>query len=1000
MIIATFFVVLPATAQDTDMQDPNRAAESHVRAFSDFSELPEGRAPGSKLDGQSLAVGKATWRADGEMRVEDTGSLAGSGTAVHTLPFAVGTYRMRVELRPEGVGSCAGIAFSRGNPRGNFFGCDLFLIMSATGGFEVHAKGEGRILLGRPVDIPDFRPDGFNTFEFVYNSLSQTLGVSINGKAFLADHPLPDGPDHLLYAALRFNDIAPGGEPLFRNYTTTVRPERNAGFEPADRAALFFDPGAKTTICFTVDSQVPDQPVPFRVVDYTEREMASGQAAPTAAGDIAIPLTLPRGFYELRFTESGERFGLVALTPAEEQASFFGMDAALGWLELDTGRRKALAEILKRSGIGAVRERLMLGHIYDGRKDQWNWEGGANGYEQLHRLYAEAGIPILEITQGSVWSQEQWTEIARHWGATWCGVEIDNEPDLRNVPADLYMTKVKSLGYAIDKGGFSGPIVGGVFATMPPSPYFDTCAQSGLVEISDAISFHSYDKTQDVEGMLSRYRTWLRQAGDEAKPLWHTECGYAWKKGPARPPYEEDAPSALEIAGKAIESRVCGVERFFPFVCVYYEEGSKNFGMMGRRCTPLRSMAAYAMAAKTIGNREYVGDLTGLDLRFVRARAFGGEAGEDSVAFLYTGKIDSEAMVPFPYPIRAAAGIDGRELRMRDGQLPVPDGICYVWLDEAVSQDALATDTPAMTLYETAKRTSKPRRAYSPIILDFDAKQTPSRPSSRQYLVTRDIAKALPVHVTAYNLAETPVTLRAEIQLPGGAPVRPQAATIPAGGKVPLAWTADASGNLDIASTRLIKILATDLTGGAASRPTPLCIPMGMEGTLEEHLARHSRTQPIPIGDLERWRRNMAEPGTSRFSNIDDGRGWRMDVSFGRGRGWVYPKFDLPWTIDPDAYSGLLMRARIKNPSVNVAIMANPNMAGAFWVSDLFPADGDWHVVYVPFEEFRPGPNQAGMQNARVTPSSWKVLAVGMSSGENVMEISHLMLVGGEEQTE
>ena len=49
---------------------------------------------------------------------------------------------------------------------------------------------------------------------------------------------------------------------------------------------------------------------------------------------------------------------------------------------------------------------------------------------------------------------------------------------------------------------------------------------------------------------------------------------------------------------KAIEARACGVARYFAFVYPYYEEHASNFGMMDRRGVPMRSMAAYANAAR------------------------------------------------------------------------------------------------------------------------------------------------------------------------------------------------------------------------------------------------------------------------------------------------------------------------------------------------------------------------------------------------------------------
>jgi hypothetical protein len=69
----------------------------------------------------------------------------------------------------------------------------------------------------------------------------------------------------------------------------------------------------------------------------------------------------------------------------------------------------------------------------------------------------------------------------------------------------------------------------------------------------------------------------------------------------------------------------------------------------------------------------------------------------------------------------------------------------------------------------------------------------------------------------------------------------------------------------------------------------------------------------------------------------------------------------------------------------------------SLWVSDLFPPDGQWHVVYVPFAEFKPGPGGAGNQNTRLQPELWKTLDVGFGSSPapNALEISHLILTGG-----
>jgi hypothetical protein len=319
----------------------------------------------------------------------------------------------------------------------------------------------------------------------------------------------------------------------------------------------------------------------------------------------------------------------------------------------------------------------------------------------------------------------------------------------------------------------------------------------------------------------------------------------------------------------------------------------------------------------------------------------------------------------------------------------------YVWIDPADLGTNLNTATAAAKLFEIAQHPLHAQRLASPIVLQFLATQTPSRVSVRQYLVTQETAKALPVHVRIHNLGKTPVEVSAELELPAAQPDKARSVTVPGMGFSDVAWTIDAAGHLDIANARYVTVRASV---GAGIAPSPLAIPMIMNGTLEQHLQRHPRQRPLPIADLTRWHANIAGHGKSKFSAGPDG--WRMDVTFaGKSGNWAYPKLTLPEKLGPAADSGFLIRARVLKPASNVAIMAIPGQPGGtgFWSSDVFPADGEWHVVYVPFGEFKPGPNQAGNQNARLDPASWVTLAIGMGSleVENAIEVSHFLVVGG-----
>ena len=617
--------------------------------------------------------------------------------------------------------------------------------------------------------------------------------------------------------------------------------------------------------------------------------------------------------------------------------------------------------------------------------------------DSIRKTYAEAKVPILEILDGNrdtLPGLVPGFEEAAQRGKVWGGVEASNEPDLQTSPAEQYVALVKTISYALRNAPSPAPLVSGVFATVPPGPFFDTCLSNGMLDDSDAVSFHSYDRAKDVEGYVSRYRAWLKKGGKEGMPLWHTECGWAWVLGPNRPLQNQDAASALEISAKAVESRACGVARYFPFVYVYYEEGQKNFGMMGREATPLRSMAAYAACIHALSGKKYLGDIRGLGPSVKLARVFGNSSDAECIAVIYTDTVAPNATIPFPIKAAHVAGADGRTLAFGNGSVPVPDGLTYVGINRANLAGKLNANTPAMSLYQIGQHPLTPKRLASPLVFQFLSQQTPSRASARGYLITQELARKLPVSARINNLSPSPITVTPELSLPGKAAEKAPPVTVPAMGHSDVAWKLDAASQLDIAQVRFISV--SGKSDGV--QPLPLAIPFVMDGPLEQHLARHKNHYPLPITDLSRWSANIAAQGRSDFSVTQDGA-FRMGVTYtGNGDKWAYPKFTLPEKIDPSLSSGFLIRARVLHGAGGVAVIAESDGGlPSFWVNDLFPPDGEWHVAYVPFAEFKVGPGGAGDQNTRLDPTAWKKISLGMGShtAGNALEVSNFLLVGG-----
>ena len=394
----------------------------------------------------------------------------------------------------------------------------------------------------------------------------------------------------------------------------------------------------------------------------------------------------------------------------------------MSWLVRDADLRPGLVRILRRSGMAMSRERLSWGEIQPMR-ERFDWNG-RSGYETVRQLHAEQQVPVLEMFHSATpWSgtvgkypedllgtAASWREITRRWRSTWGGLEVWNEPDIffgDLLPADQYVALVKTLAWAVDREAPGTTLVGGVMAHYH-RPFLDTAAECGMLDCVDVASFHTYDRAARMQELVGKYRDWLAAHGRPDMPLWITESGRPWKKGPSRPPADQDAASALDITRKAIEVRACGVARYFAFVYPFYEENDNNFGMLDRWGTPLRSFAAYAQAAPGLGRQAVLG-------RPASGRIGAGGAGVRRPA-RDGGRVDRGSRhsrrSPWWAICRCCApkALDGRKIEVSGaGEVPLADGLAYVWFDRASVAQRLDTQTEAMRLWQLGQ-TPPPRR--------------------------------------------------------------------------------------------------------------------------------------------------------------------------------------------------------------------------------------------------------------------------------------------------
>jgi hypothetical protein len=424
--------------------------------------------------------------------------------------------------------------------------------------------------------------------------------------------------------------------------------------------------------------------VDYQITDYAGKPIKHG-SVPLSHAKLAVSVQLPEGYYELSFANTEASFGFTVAPRFEGAADpFFGLDTALSWLVGEQAKRQALIRALKKVGIGMARERLgwMLVEPNLGR---WDWNAKHN-YDAVRRIYRDNGIKLLECLYGMPGSVKldrdpdkleseryvrSMAQLAQRWGDVWGAVEVWNEIDLADVDPKRYVRALQVVQQGIAGRSPEIPVVAGAFARFRED-YLDRLADAGMLKYADALSIHPYGSSRDTREMLESYRRWVAKRGRPGLPIWISESGRAWPRGPARPAQVDDARSAKANTIRGVLARSASATAYFPFVYTFFEEKELNYGMTDRAFTPLRSFAAYATLIRMLAHA------TPLALPAIpgakEAYAFAREG--KRVWVVYT---DEAAQLAAPRGIHGRVyGMDGRDLGLIRGKIPVPDGLSYV----------------------------------------------------------------------------------------------------------------------------------------------------------------------------------------------------------------------------------------------------------------------------------------------------------------------------------
>lgn len=781
--------------------------------------------------------------------------------------------------------------------------------------------------------------------------------------------------------------------------------------DPERIETFFIQPGVAQQL--TWKTAAPEGLLPYSLQDYAGNTLSEGMGTVGADGRLVLSLQLPRGYYEVVIQD--QHFGVIAQDAFTRPADpYFGVDAVLTWLERRAPMRESLVKALKRSGISWSRERMRWVGV-NPKPGVWDWSEYDHTWD-LRQKYAAEKMTVLEMFHDGGSAKGQWPftcsfpmnlpQMAASWptiynkfSATWGGLEVWNEPDGGygyGLPADQYVPLVKTMRWAFQQAKITQPIGSGVFIGTDPSTYHQYCNLNGMLDHSDFVSFHDYRRATEMERLVKVYRDWLRESGKESMPLWLTEAGWPWDKGPGRPPLDQDQVSAMEIAWKGVEAKACGVAHYMPFCLAFYEEGGiKSFSMMGKEVTPLRSMGAYVQSVRALAGLDYAGDLDVAGA--IKTRVFADPANAaQRVAVIFTNDIGTKN-ITLPASATRAETMDGRALTISNNSIQVSGGMAYVWFDAAAVDAKLHRNTLAAELLAASRKPAPVAAPASPVVLRYVVDPTQESPSMAKYLLSQDTAAHWRVKVNAYNLSDQPeqVTLQIQQRTTGAALGSPQRVEIPARGVADANWTLDVRGAVDVAHVTPIAITGQRANGQAISAAV---LPVLLEGSMEQFESKF-RMQPIPFIKPAEWQRNMVGHGhitmTAEGSSL-----LRMAVNFDKpGERWVYPKLPIQTGLLAGK-KGLLIRARTQETAA-VRIILFEKVGGAYWTnSTIIPTDGQWHVAYIPFDEFETLPSHPDKVDFKLDLDQVNFIAVGMHDNskdhKNTLEISDLRVVGTE----
>lgn len=364
---------------------------------------------------------------------------------------------------------------------------------------------------------------------------------------------------------------------------------------------------------------------------------------------------LPPGYYTyvVEFIFPGEstsseflKFGVIReperiFTPGE---SPFGIDAFMSWRLSDADTMENACEIMHRTGIEWVRDRISWNHIQP-EPGKWEWER----YDRTQQIQEDHDLNILQVhgdtaawastkeigpeslrkkypAENSLnWYQFAW-KCAERYQKTTPAWEIWNEFDIPVFflgTADEYAGVLKAASLGLEGGNpdvkvLSGSVTFGTgeiswgpdtFQDEEGVRYIEKLFENGGGEYFDIFNVHHYGPVDGLAGKIRLCRDIMHRYGYK-KPIWLTEIGERTENQfMTRAVTESELEQARYLVKSYALGLSSGADKVFYFSLPdFVEHEVSNWGVMvqeNKRWNPKPSLVALANLINSLDGRRY-----------------------------------------------------------------------------------------------------------------------------------------------------------------------------------------------------------------------------------------------------------------------------------------------------------------------------------------------------------------------------------------------------------